>query len=192
VCNNIAKVITVANNRHQQRNLQTYKNSDHDHQRVHQQLKSLGVREGQKAQGRREPADHSQQQFDPRKAICKAAIDVARKGAADPHGKQVTTNDRGKLKNAITEKVARERSRDELINEPACSNPQHRNEKQNSQGLVNCGRINITKANRHCPEQDRERSVLLLDNFLPEVIGSYLVDDDKCPSKNHDADRRSV
>src|SRR5260370_7433644 len=55
--------------------------------------------------------------------------------------------------------------------------------------LVDSGRDDDTNADGHRPEQDRERGVVLLDNFLPQVIGSYLVDDEKCSGQNSNADR---
>src|ERR1700687_2909670 len=55
--------------------------------------------------------------------------------------------------------------------------------------LVDSGRDDDTNADGHRPEQDRERGGVLLDNFLPQVIGSYLVDDEKCSGKNSNADR---
>src|ERR1700687_2616212 len=135
MCYNVAKVITVANNAHQQRDFQTNENSDYDHEGVHQKLKSLGVGERQKQQGGRKTSNHTQQQFDPHKTVGETGIDVTRKSAADPHREQVTANDRGKLKNAVAEKVAGERSRDELVDEPAGGDQQDRDEKQNSQGF---------------------------------------------------------
>ena len=146
--------------------------------------KSLGVGEGQKQQGRGKTANHSQQQFDPDEAVGESAIDVAGKRAADPHGKQVAADDRGELKNAVAEKIAGERARDELVDEPAGGDQQDRDEKQYPQGLVNSRRNDDADAERHCPEQDRQRGVVLLHDFLPEVVGSYLVDDEKCRGKD--------
>ncbi len=74
---NVAEMIPVANNAHQQRNFQTDKDSDYDYQRVHQKLKSLGVGKSQEQQRRGKSSNHAQQQFDPHKSIGKASIDVA-------------------------------------------------------------------------------------------------------------------
>jgi hypothetical protein len=179
----VAEVITVANNAHQQRNFQADQNSDDNHHGVHQKLKPLGVGEGQKEQRRGETSNHAQQQLDPHKSVRKAAIDVARKGAADAHGKQVAADDGGKLKNAIAEQVAGERPRDELVDEPAGGDQQNRDEKQDSQGLVDGGRDDDANADGHGSDQNGERGVVLLHNLFPEVVGSYLVDDQKRPAK---------
>ncbi len=40
------------------------------------------------------------------------------------------------------------------------------------------------------PSKDRKRRVVLLDDFLPQVVRRELVDDDKRAGENHDADGR--
>ena len=152
MCYDVSKVITVTNNTHQQRNLKTNENSDHDNQRVHQKLKSLRIGERQEQQCGRETSNHSEKQFNPYEPVGKTAIDVTREGAADPHRKQVTTDDCRKLKHAIAQKVAGERARDELVDEPAGGNQQDRDEKRDPHGLVNGGRNDNADADGHCPD----------------------------------------
>ena len=176
----ITKVISAANDAHQQRNLKADQDTDHDDDRVHQKLKALRVGEGQKQQRRREAAHHSKQQFNPHKPVCETAVDVARKRAADPHGEQVAADDGGELKNAIAEKIACERPRDELVDEPAGGNQQDSYEEKNAHGSVNSGCDNHTDTNGHGPQQDGKSHVVLLHDFFPQVVRSDLVEHEKC------------
>src|SRR5580700_5161090 len=56
--------------------------------------------------------------------------------------------------------------------------------------LVDSGCDDDANADGHCSDQDGERGVVLLNNFLPQVVGSYLVDDEKCCGKDNNAERR--
>ena len=70
---------------------------DH-HDDVENQAEALGVSEGEEQQGGGESADHADQQLDPDEAGGEAAVEVAGKGAADPHGEQIAADDGGELK----------------------------------------------------------------------------------------------
>src|SRR6202030_4326926 len=126
VRHDVAKVIAATDDAHQERDLKSHKDSNHDYKGVHQKLKSLGVCECKKQQCRRESSNHAEKQFDPDKAVGKTAINVAGEGAPNSHREEVTANDRRKLKHAVAEQVAGERSRNELVNEPTGSNQQDR------------------------------------------------------------------
>ena len=132
VRDDVAEVVALAHHAHQQRNLEPDQHADDHHERVHQQLESLRVGEGQEKQRRRESADHAQHQLDPHEAVGQPAMDVARERAANPHRKQIAADDGRELQDAVAEQVAGERARDQLVDEPAGRDEQDRDEQQDS------------------------------------------------------------
>src|ERR1700719_2461355 len=56
--------------------------------------------------------------------------------------------------------------------------------------LVDSRRNNDANSERHRPEQQRESGVVLLHDFLPQVVRSHFVDDEKRAGTDHDSHRR--
>src|SRR5581483_7855124 len=168
----VAELVTSADNPHEERNLESDQHADDDHQHVHDQLKSLGICEGQKQQGGREAADDAEQKLDPDETIGKPAVDVAGNSAPDPHGKQVAADDGRELKHTIAEQIAGERARYQFVDEPAGGDQQDRNEEKNAHltafELVHGRGNNDTDADGHGSDQHRQGSVVLLHHLLPQ------------------------
>ncbi len=115
----VAQVETVFENPHQQRNLQAHQDADGDHQQIQHQPEALGIGEGQKQHGGREPAHQPDHQFDGDETAHQAPYQVARQETANPHREQVAADDGGKLKYAVAEQIAGESACDQLIDEAA-------------------------------------------------------------------------
>ncbi len=79
----VPELVAVADDAHQQRNLQPDQNPHHKDHSVKNQFESLreGKREHQKRGGK--AADDTEEKLNPYEAIREAAIDVAGEGAAD-------------------------------------------------------------------------------------------------------------
>jgi hypothetical protein len=56
--------------------------------------------------------------------------------------------------------------------------------------LMNGGGDDDADADGHGADQNRERHVVFLDDFFPEMVGSRFVDDDERQNENQDAYER--
>src|SRR5206468_4089556 len=192
VRDDVAELVAVLDDAHEQRNFQTDKDTHHHDQRVQDQFESLGKGKRKHQQRRRKSADNAKEKFDPDEAISKAAIDVTGERAANAHREQIRTDNGGELKNAVADEIARQRAGYKLIDEAASRDQQHGNEHQDAHGLVDRGSNDDTNAERHGADKDGERHVVLLHDFLPKVVRRELVhhhegdDEDKNSHKRED------
>jgi hypothetical protein len=163
----------------------------------------LRVGEGQKQQGRREPADQSDHQLDPDEAMHQAAMNVPRQRAADSHGEEVTPDDGGKLEDAVADQVTGQRPRDELVNQAAGGDQEDGYEKNQCHTslsacgalpdvpalhLVDCRGDNQAQAQRERADQNRQRDVVLVNDLVPEMVGRQLIQNVKGDHEDQNAD----
>src|SRR5690348_4988778 len=189
VGDHVAKLVAVANNAHEQRNFQTHENAHDDDEGIENQFESLCECEGHHQESGRNTSNDTKHQLDPDKTMDEAAIDVAGERAADAHREKIRANDGLELKNAVTHQVARERARDELIDEPARRNQQHRDEEQNSHVSVNGGGNDDADPDGHGSDEDRQRHVVLLHDFLPQMVWGELVHHQKRDDEDQHAEK---
>ncbi len=71
---------------------------------------------------------------------------------------------------SLTEEQLCERARHEFVDKPARRNQQHRNEEQYVLTLMNSRGNDDANAEGHGADQYGERHVVLMDDFLPEMI----------------------
>ena len=141
------------------------------------------------------------------------AFQISRNRAANPHGKQVGPNDGGKLEDAIAQQIAGKRPGDQLINELPQAEIRRTEEEKgrpafrtaeslsraatigsrsvSTPALVDRRSDNNTHPQRNRPNQNRQRDVLILGNFAPQMIWRHLVQDVEAENENHDAQERA-
>src|SRR6266849_776745 len=190
VRDNIAELIAVADDAHQQRNLQPNQNTHHDDQRVQNQFKSLREGKRKHQQRGRKPADDTEEKLDPDEAIRETAIDVAGERAADAHREKVRADDGGELKDAVSDKIAGERAGDKLIDEAASRDQQHGNEHQDAHKLVDRGSNDNADAERHGANENGKRHIVLLHDFLPKMVRREPVHHDERDDEDDNSDKR--
>src|SRR6266568_4229139 len=140
----VAKLVTIADDAHEQRNLQPDQNAHHDDEGVQNQFEALREGEREHQDGGRKAADDAEEKLDPNEAMNEATVDVAGKRAADTHGEEIRADDGGELKDAVADEIAGERAGDELVDEAACRDQQHGDEQQDEnenpdKGKDQCG-----------------------------------------------------
>ncbi len=188
--NDVAKLIAVADHAHQQRNLQPDQNAHHQDQRVQNQFETLGEGKRKHQQGGGKAADDAEEKLDPHEAVCETAVDVARERAADAHREQVRADDSGELKDAVSDKIAGERAGDEFIDEAARRDQQHGNEHQDAHWLVNRGSNDDADAERHGADENGERHIVFLNDFLPQMVRGELVHHDERDDEDEYSNKR--
>ena len=112
VGDDVAELVAVVHDAHEQRNFQADENAHHDDEGVENQLEALREGEGQHQERGRKSADYAEQKLDPDEAIDEAAIQIARESAADAHREEVGADDGGELEDAVAEEVAGQRAGD--------------------------------------------------------------------------------
>src|SRR6266481_1670809 len=190
VRDDVAKLIAVADDAHQQRNLQPHQNTHHNDQRVQNQFESLREGKRKHQQRRGKAADDAEKKLDPHEAIREAAIDVAGKSAADALGEKIRADDGGELKDAVSDEIAGERAGDKLVDEAASRDQQHGNKHQDAHNLVNRGGNDDADAERHGADKNGKRHVVLLHDFFPKMIRRELVHHHKRDDEDEDSDKR--
>src|SRR5712664_3577447 len=186
----VPELVAVADDAHQQRNLQPHQNTHHDDQRVENQFETLG--EGERKHQKRggKAADDTEEKLNPYEAIREAAIDVAGEGAADAHREKIRADDGGELKDAVSNEIAGERASDEFIDEAAGRDQQHGNEHQDAHGLVDRGSNDDADAERHGADEDGERHIVLLHDFLPKMVRREFVHHHERDDEDKNSDKR--
>src|SRR6267143_2057582 len=190
VRDDVAKLIAVADDAHQQRNFKPDQNAHDNDQRVQNQFESL--REGKRKHQQRggKAADHAKQKFDPNEAIREATVYLAGKSAADAHREQIRADDGGELKDAVPDQIACERAGDKLVDEAASRDQQHGNEHQDAHKLVDRGSNDDADAQRHGADKNGERHVVLLHDLLPKMIRRELIHHHERDDEDEDSDKR--
>jgi pyruvate/2-oxoglutarate dehydrogenase complex dihydrolipoamide acyltransferase (E2) component len=103
---------------------------------VEQEAERGDMLEGQEQERRRTAAHRPDQDLDPDEEAQEVVLHVARQPGADAHGKQVAADDGRELGDAVTQKVARQRARDQLVDEPAGRDHEHGKKQQDFQWAV--------------------------------------------------------
>ena len=128
VRDDVLEVEAIAQDPHQQRDLEPDQDADDEHHAVEHDAKAVGEAEGQKENRRREAADQAHHQLDQDETAGHAAHDEARQAGADAHREQIRADDRGELRDAVAQQVAGQRARDQLVDEPAGGDQKNGNE----------------------------------------------------------------
>src|SRR5712691_1337462 len=95
VGDDVAEQITIADDAHEQGNLQPDQNAHHDDQRVENQFEALREGKRKHQEGGRKAADDAEEKLDPHEAMNEAMVDVAGERAADTHGEEIRADDDG-------------------------------------------------------------------------------------------------
>ena len=109
----------VAQDAHEQRDLQAHQGADGDDGEVERGLEGVGAGEGLEEEGRREAAHQGHGQLQVHEALGEAPVDVLGEVRAQAHGAQVDPDDRGELHDGVPQQVAGQRARHQLVDQPA-------------------------------------------------------------------------
>src|SRR6266568_3996624 len=189
VGDDVAELITIADDAHEQGNLQPDQNAHHDDEGVQNQFEALREGEREHQDGGRKAADDAEEKLDPNEAMNEATVDVAGKRAADTHSEEIRADDGGELKDAVADEIAGERAGDELVDEAARRDQQHGDEQQDSHELMNRGGNDDADADGHRAHKDRESHVVLLDDLFPEMVRSQFIHHDERHDENENSDK---
>ena len=185
----VAEVIAILDNTHQQGNLKSYENAHDRNKGIEDQFKTLGEGESYHQQRRRKAANHAEEQLNPDEAVNKPATDVPGERAADSHSEQICPDDRRELKHAVTDEVARQRAGNQLVNEAAGGHQQHRDEQQDTHTLVDRRGNDDAEADRHGANEDGQGHVVVLHDLFPEMVWGELIHHQERDDKYHDPDK---
>src|SRR5215467_13582787 len=132
----LAELVAVLQNPHEERNFKAYQRSHRDYHQVQGQTKTLSVGERKEEHRGREAAYQPDHQLDRDEARHEAAAEESGEEAADSHREQIRANDGGELEDAVAEQVACESAGDQLINEPAGGDQEDGEKKYDGQARV--------------------------------------------------------
>jgi hypothetical protein len=116
----------IAEDAHQQRDLETDERAHHHHQRVEDRTEHVGPAEGEKEDRRRQAADGSDEDLHDDELSDRRARDVARHPRPDAHREEIRADDGGELRDAVAEQIAGQRAGHELVDQPARRDEENR------------------------------------------------------------------
>ncbi len=111
----VAELIAIADDAHEQRNLKPDQNAHHNDHRVQNQFETLGKGKRKHQQRGGKAADDAEKKLNPYEAIREATVNVAGESAANAHREKIRADDGGELKDAVSDEIAGERAGDELV-----------------------------------------------------------------------------
>src|SRR5215470_58573 len=94
VRDDVAKMIAILHNAHQQWDFQADQNAHYDNKGVKNEFEALREGKRQHQKRRRKAANHAEEQLNPHEAVYESAMDVAGECAANSHGEEVSADDR--------------------------------------------------------------------------------------------------
>ena len=130
----LAKAQPIAEDAHDERDLEPDQHADPDHEPVEHEPESVAqVREREEHDRRGDAAEHRDRELDLEEARDQAGNDVARQERADAHRREVGPDHDRELGDRVAEEVARRRAGDELVDEPARGDDEDRGEERAAQ-----------------------------------------------------------
>jgi hypothetical protein len=109
----------VAQDAHEQGDLQAHQNADGHHREVEGWPEGVGASEGLEEDGRGKAAHQGHGQFQVHEALSEPPVDVLGEVGAQAHGAQVDPDHRGKLHDGIAQQIAGQGACHQLVHQPA-------------------------------------------------------------------------